>query len=61
MVDGRTVTADVATKAVRKAMKVLGEHGSENVVLLVQGVLAAGDKIEECGLVAQVKARTEAA
>src|SRR5258706_10134111 len=59
-IDGRTYTADIASKSVRKAVKVLGEHGADNVALLVQGTLL-GNRIEECGLVAQVKARPEAA
>jgi hypothetical protein len=54
-VDGRTVTADIATKSVRKASKTLAEHGADGVVLLIQGVLTARDRVEEAGLVAQVK------
>jgi hypothetical protein len=54
-----TVLADLATRSVRKAIKTLAEHGEENVALLIQGVLGrrpSGDVIEECGLVAQIKA-----
>jgi hypothetical protein len=55
-VGGRTVTADLATKSVRKAVKTLVDHGADNVVLILQGVLSSDNRIEEAGLVAQVKA-----
>ncbi len=54
-VGGRTVTADIATKSLRKAVKTLTENGADNVVLILQGVLAADDRIEEAGITAQVK------
>jgi hypothetical protein len=57
--DGRTIVADIATKSARKAVKTLSENGADNVVLLIQGVLTARDKIEEAGLVANVKAKEE--
>jgi hypothetical protein len=60
-VGGRTVTADLATKSIRKAVKTLVEHGAENVALVLQGALAADNSIEEAGLVAQVKAAQTAA
>jgi hypothetical protein len=41
---------------VRKAVKTLTESGADNVVLLIQGTLTAGNRIEEAGLVANVKA-----
>jgi hypothetical protein len=55
-VDGRPISADLATKSVRKAVKTLTESGADNVVLLIQGTLTAGNRIEEAGLVANVKA-----
>jgi hypothetical protein len=58
-VGGRTLTADLATKAIRKAVKTLQESGQENVVLLLQGALVAGDRVEEAGLTAQVKTKAE--
>jgi hypothetical protein len=58
-VGGRTVTADIATKSIRKVLKTLADQGPDRVVVIVQGVLAAGDRIEEAGLVAQVKAAAE--
>jgi hypothetical protein len=54
-VGGRTVTADVATKSVRKAVKTLTENGEDKVVLMLQGVLGSDNRIEEAGLTAQVK------
>jgi hypothetical protein len=60
-VGGRTITADLATKSVRKAMKTLLEHGTENVVLVLQGELNAQNQVESAGVVAQVKAQTNAA
>jgi hypothetical protein len=59
-VGGRTVTADIATKSVRKAVKQLLEHGAPNVTLILQGTLAANNSIEEAGLVAQAKAQPAA-
>jgi hypothetical protein len=52
----RSVSADIASKAIRKAQAMLDEHGTDAVVCLIQGRLAAGDRIAEAGLVAQVKA-----
>jgi hypothetical protein len=60
-VGGRTVTADIATKSVRKAVKQLLEHGAENVALVLQGALTADNRVEEAGITAQVKAQQTAA
>jgi hypothetical protein len=60
-VGGRTVTADIATKSLRKVLKTLADHGPDKVVVIIQGVLAAGDRIEAAGLVVQVKAAAEPA
>jgi hypothetical protein len=54
--DGRTVTADIAAKAVRKAQAVIAEHGGAGVAVLLQGKLGQGDVLLEAGLVAQPKA-----
>jgi hypothetical protein len=59
-VGGRTVTADIATKSIRKAVKQLLEHREQNVTLILQGALATNNSIEEAGLVAQVKAQPAA-
>jgi predicted deacylase len=55
-VGGRTVTADIASKSLRKVLRTLADNGADKVVVIIQGVLTAGDRIEEAGLVAQVKA-----
>jgi hypothetical protein len=54
-VGGRTVTADIATKSVRKVVKALADHGADNVAVILQGVLTVGNRVEEAGLVGQVK------
>jgi hypothetical protein len=55
MVGGRAVTASIASKSLRKCTKVLADHGADNVAVILQGVLTAGDILDEAGLVAQVK------
>jgi hypothetical protein len=60
-IDARQFSVDLATKSVRKAVKTLAESGADNVVLLVQGALGAGDRIEDAGLVANVKAAASGA
>ena len=54
-VDGRTVAADVNAKALRKAKAVITQHGVDNVSIILQGKLAAGDVLADAGLVAQPK------
>jgi hypothetical protein len=58
-VGGRTVSADLATKSIRKAVKTLTENGADNVVLILQGSLSSNDRIEEAGITAQVKVPAE--
>jgi hypothetical protein len=58
-VGDRAVSADLATKSVRKAVKTLIEHGPDNVVLILQGVLTSNNRIEEAGITAQVKVAAE--
>jgi succinyl-CoA synthetase beta subunit len=58
-VGGRTVTADLATKSIRRAVKTLTDHGANNVVVILQGTLESNDRIEEAGMAAQVKAPAE--
>ena len=58
-VGGRTVSADLATKSVRKAVKTLIEHGPDSVVLILQGALSSDNRIEEAGITAQVKVPAE--
>ena len=51
----RTVSADVATKSVRKAIAAITEYGPDGCAAIIQGRLAAGDIIVEAGLVVQQK------
>ena len=52
--EGKIYTADIATKALRKARSTISANGAEKVFVLIQGKLK-GNEITECGLVAQVK------
>jgi hypothetical protein len=52
----RRVTADIAAKAVRKAIGTVAEHGAETTITFIQGKLGPGDAVLEAGLVANVKA-----
>jgi hypothetical protein len=54
-VAGRTVTASVNAKAVRKAAATVAEHGPEQVAVILQGGLMLDNTLAEAGLVAQVK------
>jgi hypothetical protein len=54
-VAGRTVTADLSTKSIRRAVKALQEHGPDNITLVLQGALAANNHLDEAGLVAKMK------
>jgi hypothetical protein len=52
--EGKSYTADIATKALRKAKSTIAANGAANVFVMVQGKLK-GNEIAECGLVAQAK------
>ncbi len=54
-VAGRVVTADIATKSIRKAAAAIGEHGADGVACVLQGKLQADDTLTEAGLAAQLK------
>jgi hypothetical protein len=54
---GRTVTADLSTKSIRRAVKALQEHGPDNITLVLQGALAVNNHLEEAGLVAKIKTK----
>jgi phosphopantothenate synthetase len=55
-VGGRSIAVDLATRSIRKAAKALVDNGVDRVVLIVEGSLSAdGLRIEECGLVANLK------
>ena len=55
-VGARRVSGQVSAKSLRKAVAMITEHGTEKVVLIVQGKLQEDDVISECGLVAQLRA-----
>jgi L-2-hydroxyglutarate oxidase LhgO len=59
-VGGRHLKADLNTKSLRRALMTLAEHGPDAVTLVIQGVLTAGDRLDEAGLAAQVRAKAEA-
>lgn len=51
----RVVSADIATKSLRRAQTAVRESGAENVACILQGVLVANDVIVDAGLSAQPK------
>ena len=61
VVDGRTVTTDIAAKSIRKAQAMIAEHGPDGVAVILQGKLGCGDVLLEAGLVAQPKTPKPAA
>jgi hypothetical protein len=46
----RTLTADIASKSLRKAQTAIRDAGADNLALVLQGRLIAGDVIAEAGL-----------
>ena len=52
----RTITAEIAAKSLRKAQTAIRETGADNIALVLQGHLVAGDRVAEAGLAAQPKA-----
>ena len=52
----RTIAAEIAAKSLRKAQTAIREAGADNIALLLQGHLVAGDRVAEAGLSAQPKA-----
>ena len=54
-VAGRTVTADIASKSIRKAAATIAEHGVDGVAFVLQGKLQADDTLTEAGLAVQLK------
>jgi hypothetical protein len=57
----RTLSADIASKSLRKAQTAVRELGADGVALILQGSLAANDVLVEAGLVAQPRVKKEAA
>lgn len=60
-VPGRFVSANIAAKSLRKARTTIRENGADGCIALIQGKLGPGDVMEECGLIAQMKAPPKAA
>jgi hypothetical protein len=52
----RTITAEIAAKSLRKAQTAIRDVGADNLALVLQGRLIAGDVVAEAGLSAQPKA-----
>lgn len=57
----RHVSADIATKSLRKAAATIRESGPDACIAVVRGKLGPGDAIESCGLVVQLKAQPQTA
>jgi hypothetical protein len=56
-VAGRTLTADLNAKSVRKTIATICEAGVENVACILQGKLQADNSIAEAGLSVQLKTK----
>ena len=54
-VGNRRLTGQFNAKSLRKAVATIAEHGPENVAVILQGKLEAGDVLAEAGIMAQVK------
>jgi len=54
-VAGRTVTASINAKSVRKAAAIVAEHGPDMVAVILQGALAVDNTLTDAGITAQVK------
>jgi hypothetical protein len=52
--------AEIAAKSLRKAQTTIGEAGADNIVVVLQGHLVAGDRVAEAGLSAQPKVQPKA-
>lgn len=55
-VAGRTITADVAAKSLRRTLTSIREAGPDGIAVILQGVLMAGDVLSEASIAAQLKA-----
>jgi hypothetical protein len=56
-VAGRTVTADLNAKSVRKAIAAIKEYGAEGCAVILQGKLNADNTLAEAGLAVQPKTK----
>lgn len=54
-VAGRKLSAEIATKSLRKVHAVISEVGTAGCVTLIQGKLGPNDVMQECGLSAQLR------
>lgn len=53
---GRTITADVNAKSLRRCVAAIAENGPDGVAVVLQGKLEANDALAEAGIAAQPKA-----
>ena len=53
---GRTLTAELNPKSLRKVIATIREHGASAVAVVLQGSLGPGDVLEQAGISAQLKA-----
>jgi hypothetical protein len=56
----RTISADIASKSLRRAQTTIRDLGNENVACLLQGNLIANDVISDAGLSVQPKVKKQA-
>jgi hypothetical protein len=56
----RTITAEIAARSLYKAQTAIRETGADNIALMLQGHLIAGDRVAEAALAAQPKAQPKA-
>jgi hypothetical protein len=56
----RALTAEIATKSLRKAQAAIRQTGADNIALVLQGHLVAGDRVAEAGLSALPKVHQKA-
>jgi hypothetical protein len=57
---GRTVTADLNAKSVRKAIATIREAGPDACAVILQGKLQPDNSLAEAGLTVQLKVKAEA-
>jgi hypothetical protein len=59
-IEGRTITADLNAKSVRKAIATIRENGPEACAVILQGKLQPDNTLAEAGLNVQLKQKAEA-
>jgi hypothetical protein len=57
----RVLSADIASKSLRRAQTTIRDLGNENVACLLQGNLVANDVISDAGLSVQPRVKKQAA